>query len=130
MTIIKDKNLIQNNDRKLASMLYRSEEHNKQEDSMKNERQLQGVGSYSQHDLMRTEDPYKHNHQHPEYTDHIINTMFMENDGYERDRKYNYAQFSKNLLEYFDAGIDFMKNSAPKELFRTSTSKVVALETF
>ena len=105
MTIIKDKELVKNNDRKLASLIYRSEKHNKR---MLSESTLP---AYSKHDLMRVDDPFQENHQNPEYTDHMLNKMFLQQLGYEEDRKTGYRSFVKNSLEYIDAGLDFMSGT-------------------
>lgn len=58
----------------------------------------------------------------------MLNKMFLQQLGYEADRRTNYRLFTKNMLHEFDGSINYQK--IPKELFRTSTSKVVALENF
>ena len=120
-TFIKDRNLTKN-ERKLASLLYRNEQMDKQRILSEGE----GI-NWTQ--LRSIEDPYHDAHINPDFSDHVLNEMFTQETGYQKDREVGYKNFVLNQQHYFGTGLDFTADP-PKTLFRTSTSKVVDLENY
>ena len=75
-------------------------------------------------------DNYHEEYQDPELSDYVVNKMFNFQEYMQKDLQYNFVNFIKNRLHYFDSDVDFANPTDESGIFNISTMEATNLANF